>query len=122
MVSMRNSVAEPSQAATLQRVYRALERDRQVDAGAHPMSLLISDGTLVIEGEVTDEDAKERAVEIARETVAVRRVVNRLVVMPRVKRRTVKRMGAKRMVAKRASSSSSTSPRRLRPRLRRKAR
>jgi osmotically-inducible protein OsmY len=106
-VGMRNNIDDSSQAATLERVYRALERDSRVDVGAHPLSLLIADGTLVIEGEVADEDARERAVEIARSQRAVRRVVDRMV----VKRRAVKR-----------ATSSSTSLRHLRPRLRMQAR
>ena len=75
---MRIAVVEPSQAVTLERVYRAFERDRRVDARAHPLSLLIADGTLVIEGEVEDDDAKDRAVQIAREQPSVRRVVDRI--------------------------------------------
>lgn len=77
---MRTALAQDEPRAVLERLRKTLERDRRVNARAHPLTLSLEDGTLVIEGEVADVPAKTRAVELAQRSPGVRRVVDRTVV------------------------------------------
>ncbi len=72
-------------ASTVEHVWRALEADTRVDARAHPITLAFEDGTLVMEGELSDVAAKTRALLLVQVFPEVRRVVDHLVVEAPVK-------------------------------------
>jgi osmotically-inducible protein OsmY len=77
---MRTAPAQDEPGAVLERIRKTLERDRRVKARAHPLTLSLEDGTLVIDGEVADLPAKTRAVELARSFPEVQRVVDRMLI------------------------------------------
>jgi len=82
---MRPVDVETTPASIIEHVWSAFERDPRIDVRAHPLTLALENGTLVIEGELADVAAKTHAVELAQVFPEVHRVVDRIVVQAPVK-------------------------------------
>jgi osmotically-inducible protein OsmY len=67
---------------TLEVTRKALLSEARIDVAHHPIRLTLSDGDLVIEGEVADIAAKKLALERAAAVAEVRGIVDRLRVTP----------------------------------------
>jgi osmotically-inducible protein OsmY len=67
---------------TLDVTRKALLSEARIDVAHHPIRLMLSDGDLVIEGEVADIAAKKLALERAAAVAEVRGIVDRLRVTP----------------------------------------
>lgn len=67
---------------TLEVTKKALLSEARIDVAHHPIRLTLSDGDLVIEGEVADIAAKKLALERAAAVAEVRGIVDRLRVTP----------------------------------------
>ncbi len=67
---------------TLEVTRKALLSEARIDVAHHPIRLTLSDGDLVIEGEVADIAAKKLALERAAAVAEVRGIVDRLRVAP----------------------------------------
>jgi osmotically-inducible protein OsmY len=67
---------------TLEVTRKALLSEARIDVAHHPIRLTLSDGDLVIEGEVADVAAKKLALERAAAVAEVRGIVDRLRVAP----------------------------------------
>jgi len=68
--------------ALLQRIRKALQSERRIDLGNHPLTLVWGDGDLTIEGEVGDIAAKKLVLERAAAVPGVDGIVDRLHVAP----------------------------------------
>lgn len=68
--------------AILQAVRSALKSESRIDLGRHPLTLVSSDGDLIIEGEVADIAAKKLALERAAAVPGIAGIVDRLRVAP----------------------------------------
>ena len=72
----------PKQSDALETVRKALRSEARIDLQHHPIRLTLSDGDLVIDGEVADIAAKKLALERAAAVADVRGIVDRLRVAP----------------------------------------
>jgi hypothetical protein len=65
-------------AALLERVRDALRADTRIGFDERPITLALSDGDFVMEGEVADTGAKRRALRRAAEAIHGRAIIDRL--------------------------------------------
>ena len=68
--------------AVRKQVHAALEREHRINLHRHPVKIETADGTVTLEGEVSDVAAKQLALQLAGAVQGVRGVVDRLRVTP----------------------------------------
>jgi osmotically-inducible protein OsmY len=68
--------------AVRKQVHAALERESRINLHRHPVRIESADGTVTLEGELSDVAAKQLALQLAGAVQGVRRVVDRLRVAP----------------------------------------
>ena len=68
--------------AVRKQVHAALEREHRINLHRHPVKIETADGTVTLEGEVSDVAAKKLALQLAGAVHGVRGVVDRLRVTP----------------------------------------